>query len=242
LAPANREVFERGGILGGKSGHQVFADLNAALAWCEDRLLAEANVDIQTGLASFEPWLQRQLGGDVLVADLLTYFERKDADGSQIFYREGEPADTLDLVAAGHLAIEIAKGNGENRRVRRTVTHTVVGEMGFFRRTVRSATVIAEGPVTLFTLNRASFVRMRCERPDLANAFNDFIIRTLADRIDVANREVAALEPLISTSMRAFARLPPIGSVRQILPDFGKNHASPKVPCRRSRPERAAVL
>jgi hypothetical protein len=34
---------------------------------------------------------------------------------------------------------------------------------------------------------------MRRERPDLANAFDDFIMRTLADRIDFANREVVAL-------------------------------------------------
>jgi hypothetical protein len=34
---------------------------------------------------------------------------------------------------------------------------------------------------------------MRRERADLANAFYDFIIRILADRIDFANRGVAAL-------------------------------------------------
>jgi sulfate permease, SulP family len=34
---------------------------------------------------------------------------------------------------------------------------------------------------------------MRRERPDLASAFDDFIMRVLADRIDFANRAVAAL-------------------------------------------------
>jgi SulP family sulfate permease len=193
LSPADRAALERGGFFGGKSPHQAFADLNFALAWCEDRLLAEANLDTGTGLVGFEPWLQNQFGGSIKVADLLAYFERKDSDGSQILYREGEPADTVDLVAAGHVAIDIARGTGESLRVRRIMTHTVVGEMGFFRHSTRSATVSSDGPVILFTMTRANFERMRREHPDLASAFDDFIMRVLADRIDFANHAVAAL-------------------------------------------------
>jgi sulfate permease, SulP family len=68
-----------------------------------------------------------------------------------------------------------------------------LGEMGFFRHSVRSATVSSDGPAIVFTLTRANFERMRRERPDLASAFDDFIMRVLADRIDFANRAVAAL-------------------------------------------------
>ena len=123
----------------------------------------------------------------------MAYLERKDVTGSQILYREGEPADTIDLAAAGNLAVDITNGNGESMRLRHMATHTVVGEMGFVRHSVRSATVSSDGPATLFTLSRANFERMRRERPDLAIAFDDFIIRVLADRIDSANLTVAAL-------------------------------------------------
>jgi hypothetical protein len=34
---------------------------------------------------------------------------------------------------------------------------------------------------------------MRRERPDLASAFDDFILRILADRIEFANSQVATL-------------------------------------------------
>jgi hypothetical protein len=34
---------------------------------------------------------------------------------------------------------------------------------------------------------------MRCDRPDLARAFDDFVMRTLADRMEAANRAAAAL-------------------------------------------------
>ena len=195
LSPAARAVLQRGGFFGGKSQHQAFADLNRALAWCEDQLLAKANVDKDTGLAGFERWLHRQLGASIMATDLLTYLERKDTDGSQMLYCEGEPADTVDLVAAGNLSIDIAKDDGETLRVRRIMTHTVVGEMGFFRNSVRSATISSDGPATIFTLTRTNFERMRRERPDLAIAFDDFIMRVLADRVDFANRAIMAPSP-----------------------------------------------
>jgi SulP family sulfate permease len=73
------------------------------------------------------------------------------------------------------------------------MTHTVLGEMGFFRRAARSASVSSDGAAILFTLTRANFDRMRSERPDLAHAFAEFIVRVLADRIESANREIATL-------------------------------------------------
>jgi hypothetical protein len=193
LPHANYGAFKLGGFFGGKSRHQAFADVNLALAWCEDELLAKANLDQDGGLAGFEPWLQHQLGTVVRAGDLIAYLERKDTAGSQILYRQGEPADTVDLVAAGNLAIEITTGEGRSLRVRRIMTHTVVGEMGFVRHAARAATVSTDGPAILFTLTRANFERMRRERPDLAGAFDDFILRILADRIDFANRALEAL-------------------------------------------------
>jgi SulP family sulfate permease len=193
LSPANHRALALGGVLGGKWRHETFPDVNLALAWCEDRLLAEAGLGQNTGLAGFEQWLQQQLGPGVLAADLGAYFVRKDTDGSQVIYREGEPADAVDLVAAGNVAIEISGSEGQSLRLRRLTTHTVVGEMGFFRHSTRAATVSSDGPATLFALTRANFERMRRERPDLASAFDDFILRVLADRIEFANHALRSM-------------------------------------------------
>ena len=193
LSPAIRAALERGGFFGAKSRHQSFADLNSALAWCEDQLLGKAGLDGDNGLAGFETWLQQQLGGSIETAELLAYLERKDIPDSQVLYREGEPADTVDLVASGKLTIDIAQDDGGSLLMRRIKTQTVVGEMGFFRQSVRSATVSSDGPTTVYTLKRTNFEKMRRERPDLASAFDDFILRVLADRIEFANRQVSSL-------------------------------------------------
>ena len=194
LSRADRGALARGGLFSGRAP-EPFDDVHGAMAWCEDRLLLGAKLDIDTSPASFEAWFQQQLGTGVKAADLLHYFQCNDVDSAEVLYREGEPADTIDLVVSGRLAIDVTKYNGEKLRVRRVTTHTVVGEMGFFRRSIRSATVSAEVPTTLFTLTRANFERLRDERPELANAFYDFVLRILADRTDFTTRTVAAMTP-----------------------------------------------
>ena len=192
LSRRNRAALEQGGFFG-DGRHRYFSDLDVGLAWCEDQLIARQHLDREADVSAFEWWLQQQLGTSVKVADLMTYLERKRTAGSETIYREGEPADTVDLVASGNLSVHVSKGGGELLRVRRITTHTMLGEMGFVRRSVRAATVSSDGPAMLFTLTRAELARMRRERPDLANAFDNFIMRTLADRMEAANRAAAAL-------------------------------------------------
>jgi sulfate permease, SulP family len=193
LSPAIRQALERDGFFDAKNRQHVFSELNLALAWCENELLTRARLEATSGLATFESWLQHELGPHVRVSDFMAYLERREVDAPQVLYREGDPSDNIDLVAAGTLVVDIAKGDGQPLRVRTITTHTVVGEMGFFRRGARSATVSSDGPATFFTLGRDNFERMRRERPDLASAFDDFLLRVLAERITLSERTVLAL-------------------------------------------------
>lgn len=193
ISPTNRATLERGGFFDLTNAQQIYSDLNSALAWCEDQVLARAKLEAVVTINEFEPWLQQRLGKNILFSDVVAYLERKTLEGSQAIYRQGDPADTLDLVAVGRLTIEVASSDGQPLAVRRVMAHTVVGEMGFFRQATRSASVSSDGPAILFTLTRSNFDRMRGERPDLASAFAEFIIRVLADRVESANREIAAL-------------------------------------------------
>jgi SulP family sulfate permease len=197
LAPDVARALARDGLLGATQGElPPFADMNSALGWCEERELERAGqaAEDAEGPAGFESWLQAQLGADVHVADFIAYLDRREVAGTQVLYRQGEPSDEIDLVAAGRLRVDVTDpSTGHTLRARRIATRSVVGEMGFFRRVPRSATVSAEGPATRFTLTRAAYERMRRERPDLAIAFDDFLLRTLADRMNMSERVVAAM-------------------------------------------------
>lgn len=184
-----------------------FDDVNSALAWCEERVLAAAEADPGADAgplgapgpaqaqadAAFAAWLQGELGAEVPVADVLVRLQRRRFEASTTLYRQGDAADDIDLVADGRVVIELVGPDGRRRRLRTLTTRTVVGEMGFIRRLPRFATVATEGPATVYTLSRAAFERLRRERPELATAFVEFLLRSLAERLTVTQRTVSAM-------------------------------------------------
>ncbi len=193
LSPKSHSMLERASFFIGKDPCPAFNSFQTALAWCEDQILASSNIVIDTSYDGFERWLQQRLGAHFAASDLTTYLERKEFEGPQVIYREGEASDTVDLIASGTVNIDVATPNGGLKRIRQLSAHTVVGEMGFFRHSVRSATVSSDGPTTLFTLTRTALDRLRRERPALGIALDEYIIRVIADRLDATNREVAVL-------------------------------------------------
>jgi SulP family sulfate permease len=82
---------------------------------------------------------------------------------------------------------------GGQTQLRRMVAQTVIGEMGFYRRVARGAAVIAGRPSTVYRLTRDAFAKMQEDDPLAASALHKMIIRLLSDRLDFANREIAAL-------------------------------------------------
>ncbi|MGN6831201.1 SulP family inorganic anion transporter [Paucibacter sp. M5-1] len=195
MAPAvARALGRNGSVAAPQGGPPPFADLNTALAWCEERVLERAGRAPDAGEDGFEAWLQSQLGTSVSAEDFIAYLERHEVASSQVLYAQGDDSDEIDLVAAGRLVVDVTDANtGRTVRTRVVTTCSVVGEMGFFRGVPRSATVSTEGPASRYTLTRAAYERMRRERPAVAIAFDTFLLRTLSDRINVADRMVAAL-------------------------------------------------
>lgn len=198
VAPAIAASLRRDGVFAAAGDLQEpppFGDVNSALAWCEERVLAAATglPDEPPDEAGFAGWLQAELGPEVPAADFLSHLERRHFAAGATLYRQGDAADAIDIVASGRLAIELLGTDGRRLHLRTLTTRTVVGEMGFIRRMPRSATVVAQDPVTLYTLSRAAFDRLRRERPELAAAFDDFLLRTLAERLTVTERMASVL-------------------------------------------------
>jgi SulP family sulfate permease len=73
------------------------------------------------------------------------------------------------------------------------VGHTIVGEMGLYRMLPRGASVRADQLTIAYRMSTEAMARMEQDDPALAYAFHKLVIRTLAARLDSANREVAGL-------------------------------------------------
>lgn len=184
--------FKAAGFLDEKGSQRVFAARNDALEWCENRLLGEHELE-EASDKTFEGWLEAELGHSTGVRRLMAYFERHELAAGEILFREGDPPDSVDLLASGNVAITITDQHGRTARLRRMAAQTVVGEMGFYRGVPRAATVVAEEPTVLYRMTREAFDRMQSDDPGTAAAFHRLIVRVLSDRLDFANREISAL-------------------------------------------------
>ena len=195
LAGADERIalaIQRSRYFSGERRLRMFQSRNDALEWCEDRLLDERMVGPKSR-AGFEAWVAAEFGAVDAAERIVAFFDRREIAAGTLIYEQGAPADTIDLVAAGRLTIAIRDGEGREVRLRTMSGHTVVGEMGFFRKGVRTASVVSEGDAIVYTLTRGTMERMLAEEPDLAAQFLQFIIRALSDRVEFANREIAAL-------------------------------------------------
>lgn len=180
--------------MGPQAGIGVFATRSEALEWCEQGLIGEAMPpETRDAEEVFEAWIGRELGlieGRRLIE---TYLSRRELAAGDAVCRQGEPADSIDLVASGSVAILLADETGRSLRVRRMMGRTVVGEMGFLRRTPRLATVAAQDPAVVYTLTREAYVAMLAADAALAMAFLEFIGRILAERVEFTTREIVVL-------------------------------------------------
>lgn len=191
-APDFAAELAAGGLLGGKRGARQFATRNEALEWAEDELVRAAGGAVAE-MAAFESWLGRELGSEAAKRLIGGYLERRELSGGEELCAHGAPSDTIELVARGSVAVMVPGLGSEVVRVRRMTGCTVVGEMGFFRRLPRAASVVAEAPALVYVLDRAAYDRMLAREPRLAAELLQFVVRALADRVEAANREITAL-------------------------------------------------
>jgi SulP family sulfate permease len=179
------------------SRHRRFLTRLEGMEWAEFRLLDELKKSPQSEKSSaeaeehFMKWILSELGPRAQAEQFANYFERRSLVSPCVLYEQNSPADQIDLVVSGTVTISFTDATGRTNRLRRMLHRTVVGEMGFFRSGTRSAAVTVDGPTVIYSLSRASFDRMRMSDPALANAFLGFIVRTLAERLEFANRQIS---------------------------------------------------
>ena len=192
LGEEMRVSFQKAGFFGGGKPHQEFFSRNEAIEWCEDMILMQHDMGAAS-VHSFENWLTAELGGAADMSRIAPYLERHEFAVGEALFKQGEPPDSIEILASGRLAATIEGEHGRPIRLRGMVGYTIVGEMGFYRKIPRSATVIAEEPSIVYRLTRESFDRMQAQDPVAASEFHKLIIRLLSDRLESSDRSLRHL-------------------------------------------------
>jgi glutaminase len=172
----------------------MFADLDAATEWCEerlittygDKLLPEPTVELA------DQQLCQGLDGASLAHLEGLLVRRSFAPGEGIIHA-GDPAAEIFLLVSGEVTVSVAMRDGAAHRLATLSAGMAFGELAAIGQSIRSADVTAHGPVDVLVLSDAAFEGLCETRPALQAALLRNMLRGAYDHVDRMTREVASL-------------------------------------------------
>jgi SulP family sulfate permease len=188
--------FAQVGVVKGKKNVRIFATLDDALQWVEDRILAGEQAGPEGGeapltLAQIE--LFRGFEADQTLAALAPCMaERSCAPGETIF-QGGDAGDELFLIRRGIVRIVLPLERGTHHNLAAFGRGNFFGEVAFLDRSRRSANAVATTPTDLFVISRAKFDELSRAHPLVGLKIYARLAQALALRLRHTDAEVRAL-------------------------------------------------
>lgn len=171
----------------------VFPDVDRGLEWCEDQLLDVHQVTAKH-LAMTLPLQLADLGFKKQhVALLQLYIEKIIFEPGAYLIQQGMESTDLFFIEIGQVSIYLELETGKKVRLQTYNMGTVIGELGFYLHSQRSASVIAELKTIAYRLSDEKLQEMKVYNPELAIALNELMVRVISERLVITNRALAAL-------------------------------------------------
>ncbi|MBI5623974.1 MAG: SLC26A/SulP transporter family protein [Elusimicrobia bacterium] len=189
------EYFNEVGLVKAKRFVSIFADLDAALEWAEDRLLEEAGKlepHSPVPLELHEIDLLRGLEEDA-VAAFRSILEEASYDKGESVFNRGDAADQMYFIRKGQVRIMLPLDGRKKHHLATLGRSDFFGEVAFLDRGMRSADAVALSPSMLYILSRAKFDEFSRSKPELGAMLFARIARALAVRLRNTDEELRAL-------------------------------------------------
>ncbi|MCB1724192.1 MAG: SLC26A/SulP transporter family protein [Gammaproteobacteria bacterium] len=193
LSPQMRRQLDVARAIDDDGRTRTFASMDLGLEWYENRVIGELGQGRARTSATIIQHLANRFRGAIDTSALLDYLDDVSFPAGHVLIRQGDVADDLYFLEQGEVSVYVRTTSGNDMRIRRTGSGTVIGELGFYLGTPRSATVITDRPGRAYHLTQRSLQRMESEHPELASALHRFIAELLADRLLGATRTIDAV-------------------------------------------------
>jgi glutaminase len=198
LSELSRFLHEAGRLLvtaaldSGERPGLHFADVDAALEWCEDRVLEGASGDPVASVMHFAEHPILHGIGSADVSALAASVELRHTARHDLVFREGEAADSMGLLLGGRITIGLRlDGDSRTHRLAAFGPGCVFGETAFLDGGVRSADVIAETDASVALVPISA---LECLSPDGTTVLYRNLARDVARRLRAANTQIRALD------------------------------------------------
>ncbi|MFA5885348.1 MAG: glutaminase A [Acidimicrobiia bacterium] len=172
-----------------------FPDLDTALEWWEDGILAETlgpRDDLVLPLGAQE--LLRGLP-DAAVEALESATTPRDLPASTVLAREGEPSDSVFFLLSGRVSVRLrTENNPRGQRLASFGAGVAVGELALLQSGTRSADLVLDAPSRVAELRVDDLDPLDGKHPGLKATVYANLAHSLSDRLRRANGRIRALE------------------------------------------------
>jgi SulP family sulfate permease len=191
----------------------MFHDLDHAVEWCEDQEIdrlqsvglgpsrrgssAAMNIDPErtvrfSRLSSFFEDSAEDNEKN-LFERLMPFLERLELPPGQRFIEQGRRTEGLYFIQEGSTTAEMRTDGGKVKRLRKTGSGSVVGEVSLYMNQVATADVVTNSTCVIFLLSREKLREMEEQEPRLAQELHKFLARLLSYRLATSTDTVRAL-------------------------------------------------
>jgi glutaminase len=190
-----RTLEER--LLGGEGSFRLlgFADMDMALEWCENRLIATLGANGNggdEGMALVDHGLARGLSPADLAAFEAMLVPENFSPG-ELIVRQGDAADKFFLLMKGRVSVTIALPNGQLKRLATLSPGMAFGELALIDRAPRSADVRADEAVECFSMSIERFDALAAASPTIKIKLLENLLHDVSAKLTRLNHEVTNL-------------------------------------------------
>ena len=200
-----RRLFDQIGLVRPERHACVFAELDDALEWVEDRLLedaaraADGDGQAASGAAEEAPLKLHELEifqgrREQTIAALRQHMEARSVPAGGRIFAAGETGDELFIIRRGLVRIVLPVSSEMAHHLGTFGRGAFFGEMAFLDGAPRSADAVAHTDVDLYVLSRKVFDGFAEEHKKLALGLMEGLASVLASRLRFTNSELRALE------------------------------------------------
>jgi len=192
ISEGTQYQFELGGLFENGKEVRIFSDVDHGLEWCEEQLLEIEHITTMQVPVTLSAQLADSGFNKANTARLMEFLERVNIEEGERLIQQGEQDDKLYFIERGTVSVYLDVKSGKRLRLQTLGFGTAVGELGLLG-TIRTASVIADSPVTAYQLTRTALSEMKERDPELAAAFHEFVAHLLSERLAATNRTLEAV-------------------------------------------------
>jgi len=190
-----QEYFDQVGLVRPENPVRVFGELDEALEWVEDQILAGAMCEIDERAALNLDELEIFKGRKAeTLADLEQCMEKRSCKAGEKIFRVTDAGDELYLIRKGAVRIMLPISETQSHHLGTFGRGAFFGEMSFLDGGARSADAVAFTDTELYVLSRKAFDTLAEDHKKLAVAFMEGLASVLSSRMRYSNAELRALE------------------------------------------------